>query len=142
LLAVYPQNKLVWVRIDQVGASQKLQSLDFDSTNGRVMVLDVAYLNRATMNDKPLRTEVIGLFLSQVNGIVRNLNLPLSESDWQFITHTLKGAAAAVGAKHIAEVAAAWEHRPCPYTANARNSLMAELRGAVLAFEQAASNLH
>ncbi len=125
-----------------MGASQKLQPFEVFSTNGRVAVLDVPYLNRATFGDIPLRGEIIGLFLAQVNGLVRRLDLPVDSAAWQFLTHTLKGAAAAVGAKHIAEIAGAWEHRLVPQTVEARLKLSAELKSAILAFEKAASNLH
>jgi HPt (histidine-containing phosphotransfer) domain-containing protein len=128
--------------VDRVGASQKLQSFEVYSTNGRVAVLDVSYLNKATFGDVPLRSEIIGLFLAQVNGLAHRLDLPLDNVAWQFLTHTLKGAAAAVGAKHLAEIATAWEHRLVPQTVEARLKLSAELKSAILDFEKAASNLH
>jgi HPt (histidine-containing phosphotransfer) domain-containing protein len=128
--------------VDRVGASQKLQPFEVFSTNGRVVVLDVTYLNRATFGDIPLRDEIIGLFLAQVNGLAQRLDLPLDSAAWQFLTHTLKGAAAAVGATHIAEIASAWEHRLVPQTAEGRLRLSAELKAAILAFEKAASKLH
>jgi HPt (histidine-containing phosphotransfer) domain-containing protein len=125
-----------------VGASQKLQPFEVFSTSGRVAVLDISYLNRVTFGDLPLRGEIIGLFLAQVNGLAGRLNLPLDPVAWQFFTHTLKGAASAVGAKHIAEIASAWEHRHVPQTDEARTKLSSELKAAILAFEKAASNLH
>jgi HPt (histidine-containing phosphotransfer) domain-containing protein len=123
-------------------AARKLQYFDVESTQGGVVVLDIEYLDRATFGDKPLRTEIVGLFLAQVNGLARNLSLPLDDTSWRFLTHTMKGAAAAVGAKYIANLAAAWEMRFTPTTAEARAQLAAELTGACLAFEKAASQLH
>jgi HPt (histidine-containing phosphotransfer) domain-containing protein len=128
--------------VDRVGASQKLQPFEVFSTNGRIAVLDETYLNRATFGDIPLRDEIIGLFLAQVNALAHRLDIPVDSVAWQFLTHTLKGAAAAVGAKHIAEIASAWEHRLVPQTAEARLKLSTELKSAILAFEKAASNLH
>jgi HPt (histidine-containing phosphotransfer) domain-containing protein len=104
--------------------------------------LDVDYLNRATFGDKPLRNEIIGLFLSQANGLARSLSLPIDTSAWQFLAHTLKGAASAVGAQQIADIASAWEQRHVPITAEARSALAAELHAAILAFDRAASKLH
>ena len=122
--------------------AQKLQFLDDNSTNGGMHALDAAYLNRATFGDTTFRNEIIGLFQSQVDGLVRRLALPMDGSAWQFLTHTLRGASAAVGAKHIAEIAASWEQRPAPRTDNERAKFSVELKQAVLAFERAASNLH
>jgi HPt (histidine-containing phosphotransfer) domain-containing protein len=130
------------VGVDRVGASQKLQPFEVFSTNGRVAVLDISYLNRVTFGDLPLRGEIIGLFLAQVNGLAGRLELPLDAVAWQFLTHTLKGAGSAVGATHIAEIASAWEHRLVPQTVEARTKLSSELKAAILEFEKAASNLH
>lgn len=125
-----------------MGTSQKLQPSEVFATNGRSAVLDISYLNRVTFGDLPLRGEIVTLFLTQVNGLARRLDFPLDAVAWQFLTHTLKGAASAVGATHIAEIASAWEHRHEPQTVEARTKLSAELKSAIWAFEKAASNLH
>lgn len=125
-----------------MGASKKLQSFEVFSTNGRVAVLDVSYLNRVTFGDLPLRDEIIALFLTQLNGLARRLDLPFDTSSWRFLTHTLKGSASAVGALHLAEIASAWEQRHVPQTVEARTKLSTELKAAILAFEKAASHLH
>jgi HPt (histidine-containing phosphotransfer) domain-containing protein len=128
--------------VEHLGAAQKLQPLADDSSLSGDSVLDRIYLNRVTFGDAPLRQEVVGLFLAQVNGMVRTLNLSIDASTWQFLTHTLKGAAVAVGATQMAEIAVAWEKRGCPQGASERSAVAAELRGAVLAFEHAAAQLH
>jgi hypothetical protein len=106
------------------------------------VVLDSDYLNRATFGDKPLRTEIVGLFLAQVNGLARNLGLPMDGQAWHFFTHTLKGAGSAVGAHYIHGLAKAWEEQPAPSSADSRAAYAIELQAAILAFEQAAAQLH
>jgi HPt (histidine-containing phosphotransfer) domain-containing protein len=125
-----------------MGIPQKLQSFENFSRIGGGVALDVNYLNRATFGDKPLRSEIIGLFLAQVNGLARQLETPLDATAWRFLTHTLKGAASAVGAQYMAEIAAVWDKQPPPATGDERADCAAELAGAILAFEAAASNLH
>lgn len=125
-----------------MGLPQKLHTIENSINSGGGVVLDVAYLNRATFGDIPLRSEIIALFRSEVSGLSRRLDLPMDHQTWQFLTHTLKGAAAAVGALSIAEMASAWEQLPHPSTGDARCALSADLKTAVLAFERAASKLH
>jgi HPt (histidine-containing phosphotransfer) domain-containing protein len=128
--------------MDQLGSAQKLHRQVQDSFEGGDSVLDAAYLNRVTFGDAPLREEVVGLFLAQVNGMVRTLDLPMNGATWQFLSHTLKGAAAAVGATHMSAIATNWEKRDCPKSAIEGSALAAELRGAILSFERAVALLH
>jgi HPt (histidine-containing phosphotransfer) domain-containing protein len=104
-------------------------------------VLDLDYLNRATLGDKTLRTEVLGLFLAQVDAVQTQLSLPIDATGWTFLTHTLKGSAAAVGAKHIAALAKAWEGLPMPTTDRERDGLGRELAASIALFRQAAAKL-
>ncbi len=138
---VYPQKILSWMRIGTVAVAQKLQDSGDGARNDSV-ALDATYLNRVTFGDKPLRTEIVGLFLSQVSGLVRNLNFAQDAKAWHFLTHTLKGAGAAVGAQHIVEIAKTWEGLKPPVEIDTRATLAAELKSAILAFEKAAAQLH
>ncbi len=71
-----------------MGQSQKLHN----SPNGTTIegvVLDVNYLNHATFGDKALRVEILGLFRAQLDGLVKNIMLPMDAQGWLFLTHTL-----------------------------------------------------
>jgi HPt (histidine-containing phosphotransfer) domain-containing protein len=112
------------------------------STYGLTEALDGAYLKRATFGDTALRTEIVGLFLSQVNSLANRLNLPMDQRSWQFLTHTLKGSASAVGALHLSDLAHSWDMEPAPTTGTARQAYATTLKAALLDFERAAANLH
>jgi HPt (histidine-containing phosphotransfer) domain-containing protein len=76
--------------------------------------LNAKFLNEQTFQDRVLRTEILHLFLAQLDGFQKSLALPLSASGWFHLVHTLKGAAAAVGAEEIATLAQHWESAQAP----------------------------
>jgi oligoribonuclease (3'-5' exoribonuclease) len=64
----------------------------------------------STMDDAELQREVIGLFVNQVDETCAHLaGGSISSEDRKFLGHNLRGAAAAVGALHIEELAKSWE---------------------------------
>jgi hypothetical protein len=64
----------------------------------------------STMDDAALQREVVGLFIVQVDETcVRLTEGTISAEDRKFLGHNLRGAAAAVGALHIEELAKSWE---------------------------------
>jgi HPt (histidine-containing phosphotransfer) domain-containing protein len=78
-------------------------------------VFDLAALEASTMGDGGLQREIMFLFMSQMADVLRLLKSGVN-LDWQFTAHTLRGTAAAVGAKEIEELALQWEQRaaaPC-----------------------------
>lgn len=103
--------------------------------------LDVAFLNRNTFGDNTLRKEIIGLFLSQLDGVHRTLSAPVNQAAWQFLTHTLKGAAAAVGATAISRTADRWGKISAPVSAEERRSVQKHLGSLTSDFRQAISQL-
>ena len=71
---------------------------------------DRARFVQATMNDAQLQREVLGLFISQVSETRQRLKAGIfSSEDRRFMSHNLRGAASAVGALQIEELAKTWE---------------------------------
>lgn len=65
----------------------------------------------STMDDADLQREVVGLFVDQVDETCARLREgSISAEDRKFLGHNLRGAAAAVGALHIEELAKSWEN--------------------------------
>ena len=60
-------------------------------------VFDRAHLGRYTMNDEGLEHEILSLFLTQLKATVEMIETANSAAEWKLWTHTLKGAAAAIG---------------------------------------------
>ncbi len=64
----------------------------------------------STMDDADLQREVLGLFIEQVDETCARLTEgTIPAEDRKFLGHNLRGAAAAVGALHIEELAKSWE---------------------------------
>jgi HPt (histidine-containing phosphotransfer) domain-containing protein len=117
--------------------SQKLQAGAIGAPLDCV-VLDVPFLNLNTYGDLALRAEILNLFLSQLDAVENRLQMPMDAKSWGFLTHTLKGAAAAVGARQLAALADNWGQRPHPASGGDRQALGAELKDALVAFKRAA----
>jgi HPt (histidine-containing phosphotransfer) domain-containing protein len=63
------------------------------------------------MDDVDLQREVIGLFRAQVAETKERIKFgSISSEDRKFLSHNLRGAAAAVGAVQIEELAKTWEN--------------------------------
>lgn len=73
-------------------------------------VFDRAHLAHYTMNDEILEREVVGLFLTQLNVTIDMIETAGTAAEWRLWTHTLKGAAAAIGAFRLQSVALALEN--------------------------------
>jgi HPt (histidine-containing phosphotransfer) domain-containing protein len=63
--------------------------------------IDRGYLARFTMGNDALAQEVLELFAVQVPLTVDRLRQARSDADWRAAAHTLKGSAAAVGARQL-----------------------------------------
>lgn len=75
------------------------------------VVFDRARFAQSTMDDIDLQREVIGLFRAQVAETKERIRLgSISAEDRKFLSHNLRGAAAAVGAIQIEELAKTWEN--------------------------------
>jgi hypothetical protein len=120
--------------------SHKLQAeTEFSSQD--CVALDVAYLNRNTFGDLALRSEIIGLFRAQLDAVQKRLQLPMDDKSWTYLTHTLKGAAAAVGARQLAALADRWGRGPHPISIDGRKALGEDLKQALFHFNQVAATL-
>jgi HPt (histidine-containing phosphotransfer) domain-containing protein len=117
--------------------------LNFETVNSSIdcVSLDVDFLNRNTFGDSALRSEILGLFLAQLDGVQRTLSTPVNDTSWQFVMHTLKGAAAAVGASSISTAADLWGKSSAPASAEQRRDVQQELTKLIAAFKLATQQL-
>ena len=72
-------------------------------------VLDLQHLDKYTAGDEVLRCELLSLFSEQLAQQITALRGGCQGDDWMIATHTLKGAARAIGAFQIGETAEALE---------------------------------
>lgn len=98
---------------------------------------DHGHFDRQTFGDAELQREIIQLFLAQVEDARKAIRTPMTTTSWRFLTHTLKGAAASVGALRLAGLAAAWEIEGSPQDADLRNSILAQFEAEVAALSAA-----
>ncbi len=99
---------------------------------------DRAHLDHFTMQDQSLALEVVGLFLGQLPASLARLEAARTAADWQFAAHSLKGAAAAVGARRLSEIAAGLEDAAFPESPMARDGHLKTVQAAAEAFRLAA----
>ena len=71
--------------------------------------IDLVYLSSATMGDKSLEKELLGLFAAQLPHYVEALKNSGSTEELYRAAHTLKGAAKSVGAFKLSEIAESME---------------------------------
>ena len=105
---------------------------------GGAAALDNAFLNQTTFGDENLKREIIVLFLAQIEQARIQLAAATNDDEWCFVTHTLKGAASAVGAKHFAALAHAWD-RQKPKTEAEFEAVLVDFDQAAEAFKRAIS---
>jgi HPt (histidine-containing phosphotransfer) domain-containing protein len=118
----------------------KLSNSEFDSLYDCVAI-DTIFLNRNTFHDATLRTEIIGLFLAQLDGVQNSFHVPIDKNGWTFLTHTLKGAASAVGALQLAALADYWGKQPAPQTTEQRQIFARQLAALIADFKRMATQL-
>jgi HPt (histidine-containing phosphotransfer) domain-containing protein len=92
------------------------------------------------MESNELADEIVGLFLTQLPTIFAMLKTAVSEADWKFAIHTLKGSAVTVGAMRIAAIAVQFEALTAA-DSGARQRLIAALDAEIAAFRDAARQL-
>ncbi len=108
----------------------KVETFRQDATRPAGSVFDRAVLAHHTMDDLALANEIMKLFLEQLT--------QLETADWPgldltFQMHTLRGAAAAVGAIQLQYLAEEWS--------NYGTHIEETLKSAITAFRQAAQGL-
>jgi HPt (histidine-containing phosphotransfer) domain-containing protein len=99
-------------------------------------VFDCRLLDQYTAGDEKLEAELIGLFLGQLPQILLGISSARSAADWKFAFHTLKGAAASIGARELAGLAEHHETRPLLDHAGDRASLVDVVATAAERFER------
>jgi HPt (histidine-containing phosphotransfer) domain-containing protein len=98
-------------------------------------VFDRDLFETTTMHDAALQVEILSLFSDQLTLLQQKLAVAsLSVQECKFLGHTLRGAAAAVGASEIECLAADWEDRVIN-----QSDLQAKLEMATRHFQQATS---
>ena len=103
--------------------------------------LDAERLDQNTFYDRVLRDEILKLFVSQLD-ISRSAILnPETNEDWRFSTHTLKGAAAAVGAQQFVALSCLWEKQVLPISGEDRQKMAVAFDQAREAFLSAALSI-
>jgi hypothetical protein len=108
----------------------KVEIFRQDKATPAGLVFDRAVLAHHTMDDLALANEIMNLFLDQLT--------QLETADWPgldltFQMHTLRGAAAAVGATQLQYIADEWS--------DYGTHLEGTLKSAITAFRQAAQGL-
>ena len=108
----------------------KVEVFRQNATRPAGLVFDRAVLAHHTMDDLALANEIMKLFLDQLS--------QLETADWpgldlSFQMHTLRGAAAAVGATQLQNLAEGWSDHG--------THLEGTLKSAIKAFRQAAQGL-
>lgn len=101
-------------------------------------VFDRLGLEHNTMHDQRLAAEVLGLFLAQLPATITLLDEASTAADWKFAAHTLKGAAAAVGAQKLHNLACCLEGLVFPGDAGVRLLRLQGLKAAAAEFRDAA----
>ncbi|MBL8790191.1 MAG: Hpt domain-containing protein [Rhizobiales bacterium] len=97
-------------------------------------VFDEAHFVRQTFGDPDLQQEIIHLFLAQINDARLAFSAPMTTTAWRFLTHTLKGAAASVGANRIAQLASQWELAGSPQDSQGRRLIVEQFNAETAAF--------
>ena len=103
-------------------------------------VFDTVHFGRQTFGDESLQQEILHLFLTQLDDTRRALAKPGSSSGWRFMTHTLRGAAAAVGAIDLVVLVETWEQMAVPTDAE-REAVVSAFDAAVRRFKIEAAKL-
>jgi HPt (histidine-containing phosphotransfer) domain-containing protein len=74
------------------------------------LVFDRLRFETNTMFDASLQNEILGLFQSQIEQMEARLSQgAVTAEDHKFLGHTLRGAAASVGALELEDIGANWE---------------------------------
>lgn len=94
----------------------------------RAAAIDLCHLSRYTAGDETLRRELLILFGDQLSQQLSVLSANCPPEDWSIATHTLKGAARAIGAFQVAETAEKLEQLDPSTQAEQCNRLVGRLR--------------
>lgn len=99
------------------------------------MAIDYDHLRQYTGGDQALEAEVLGLFLETGRGALAEMRGSLDGPGWKPAAHRLKGAALAVGAWSLAELARRAEE--AELTTAERADLLSDLETGLSAIQAA-----
>ena len=105
-------------------------------------VFDRAHLSHYTMNNADLEHEIIGLFVSQLASTITMIETAATAADWKLYTHTLRGSAAAIGARRLLAIAVELETLGFKGDRQIRGLRLQSLHAAAIAFRQAVKHIH
>jgi hypothetical protein len=89
-------------------AEKQFDNRSFEVKN--LTVFDRDSFESSTMYDAGLQVEILSLFYAQLNAAKQKMSSGLlTQQENKFLGHTLRGAAAAVGALEIEHIAQCWE---------------------------------
>ncbi len=126
----------------QAGKLLRQDGATGDQTNiGDARVLDLEHLRIYTQGSAELERELLDLFRMQMHEQLLAVLGARNAADWQFATHTLKGAARAVGAGEVAETAAKLEEMGIVATAADRARMLARLERDITMCEKTIANM-
>jgi len=97
----------VWEAVlsDKATASRIAQDMSVATGPAGSGAIDRDYLARFTMGNAALEREVLELFASQLPLYVQQLTDAQTGTAWREAVHTIKGSAAAVGARRLSNIA-------------------------------------
>jgi HPt (histidine-containing phosphotransfer) domain-containing protein len=105
-------------------------------------VFDQAHLAHYTMNSVELEREIIDLFLQQLPVTIALIEDATTAAEWKLATHTLKGAAAAVGAHRLKAIAVDLEKLNIDADVKTKEAIMAALFDANEEFKAAVRQIY
>jgi HPt (histidine-containing phosphotransfer) domain-containing protein len=105
-------------------------------------VFDDAHLLHYTMNLPDLAAEVVGLFLAQLPIAVETIEQALTPADWKLATHSLKGAAASIGARRLQKLASDLEEAGLDGDPGVRALRLKTLKAAAAEFRARAKQVY
>ena len=112
-----------------------------DAAAGDRRVLDIAHLRTYTLGSRELECELLGIFRIQMREQLLAILGARHAEAWKFATHTLKGAARALGAREVAETAGRLESLDFDAAAAEKAPLIARLEIAIATCEGAIAAL-
>jgi HPt (histidine-containing phosphotransfer) domain-containing protein len=104
-------------------------------------VLDLGHLRSYTQDSSDLERELLGLLRVQLREQLLAILGAADAQQWKFATHTLKGAARALGAWQVAEAALGLETVGFAAAAGEKAVLIARLEADITACERVIDDL-
>ena len=103
------------------------------------VALDRDHLSHNTFGDEKLLQEVIVLFNTQIAMSRRHISAYVQRGEWVLFTHTLKGAASAIGAMQFHQLASEFEASGPPIDEDQAFSMLRAYDATVEAFKSEAA---